>query len=454
MRDLIFIGHANPEDNELTLWLRSKLINEGYDVECDLTCLTGGEDDYWKVLQDILENRACKYLLILSKNTFQKQGVIDEWEQVKSISKRHNLKDFVMVLKIDDVPFDVRIGLNVKNQFRFDESGAKALKKLIVKIDQDNVPKQRNTPLSINDWLKNKHTTLSGVVKKKEKFYSNWLSIPSLPPKLFFYKYSNDTQAQAILDEINDYPIVRHDVYLITFLSDLPIFSLKHQIEIKYTARFDVNANSAFHRFESNDFPNYDDLRRLLVRLLKNSFSKYLLKRDLNVYEMSQKTLCYYYKKDQLELNKVHFTYEGKKAWKLLIGEFHESFWHYGISFHPLLYPELCFSLRAHLVFSDDGLTIWNDKKKVHKARRSKGKNWFNPDWRHLLLAFIKSLSDDGSVIKLPLSEKNILQIPATTIQFYSDLGYEEPITNARIVPLDYYDDEEDHFDDEEEEDD
>src|SRR6266478_2691829 len=112
-RDVIFIGHANPEDNEFTLWLYAKLKNEGYNVECDLTCLTGGEDDYWKVLQDILDNHACKYLLVLSKDTFKKQGVIDEWEQVKSASRKTGLADFVMIAKIDDVPFDIRIGVNV-----------------------------------------------------------------------------------------------------------------------------------------------------------------------------------------------------------------------------------------------------------------------------------------------------------------------------------------------------
>jgi len=87
-RDTIFIGHANPEDDEFTLWLLARLKNEGYDVECDHTVLIGGEDDYWKILQDLLDNRARKYLLVLSEHTFKKQGIIDEWEQAKAIAKR------------------------------------------------------------------------------------------------------------------------------------------------------------------------------------------------------------------------------------------------------------------------------------------------------------------------------------------------------------------------------
>ncbi len=82
-RDILFIGHANPEDNEFTLWLQAKLIKEGYKSECDLSYLIGGEGDYWKNLQQIFENSSAKYLLVLSHSAFTKQGVIDEWEQVK-----------------------------------------------------------------------------------------------------------------------------------------------------------------------------------------------------------------------------------------------------------------------------------------------------------------------------------------------------------------------------------
>ena len=69
-RDILFIGHANPEDNEFTLWLQAKLINEGYRAECDISYLLGGEEDYWKSLQELLENNSAKYLLVLSKKTF------------------------------------------------------------------------------------------------------------------------------------------------------------------------------------------------------------------------------------------------------------------------------------------------------------------------------------------------------------------------------------------------
>ena len=45
-RELVFISHANPEDNSFTLWLASRLRAAGYLVWSDLTQLFGGRLPY------------------------------------------------------------------------------------------------------------------------------------------------------------------------------------------------------------------------------------------------------------------------------------------------------------------------------------------------------------------------------------------------------------------------
>ena len=47
MREMVFVSHANPEDNEFARWLALRLAGEGFPVWCDLTELLGGED-FWK----------------------------------------------------------------------------------------------------------------------------------------------------------------------------------------------------------------------------------------------------------------------------------------------------------------------------------------------------------------------------------------------------------------------
>jgi hypothetical protein len=440
MRDVIFIGHANPEDNEFALWLQAKLINEGYKAECDLSYLTGGEEDYWKTLQELLENNSAKYLLILSKKTFTKQGVIDEWEQVKIIAKRHQLNDFIYVLKIDDVPFDVRIGVPTKNHFRFDVSWAKGLKQLFLKLHKDQVVKNQNVPLSIEAWIKNRFSTSHGVIERKESYYSNWLQINDLPGEIYFFKYATTSQAEVIEKSISTFPVIRHDDYIITFSEELPSQIGGYDFDIPYKNRLDVSAKKALDRYDSSEFPKHEDLRRFLVRLLKEAWTQYIVQRGLHLYELSSNTKCFFYLKDQLPKDKVFFTYKGKSTYKQLVGEYGEQFWHYGISCTALLNPILCFSLRAHLVFSDHGAEIWASKSKLHRARRSKGKSFFNKEWRSLMLAFLSGLSDNQKEIRLPISEKRELVLSIEPVRFASKYGYEEPKTDGRIVPVDFFD--------------
>ena len=170
-RNILFIGHANPEDNEFTLWLRQKMINEGYQAECDLTILVGGENDYWKDIQECLEKSTVKYLLVFSKKTFKKQGVIDEWEHVRSIIKSHRFKfkDFIIPLKIDDVPYNTRIGMNRINIIDFSNSWALGLKRLLTKLNRDSVPKfNNNLQLSIKELLNNKYCVGQGTEKDRK----------------------------------------------------------------------------------------------------------------------------------------------------------------------------------------------------------------------------------------------------------------------------------------------
>ena len=56
VRDMLFISHANPEDNEFARWITLQLAREGYPVWCDLTKLLGGEA-FWDDIQDAIKNR-------------------------------------------------------------------------------------------------------------------------------------------------------------------------------------------------------------------------------------------------------------------------------------------------------------------------------------------------------------------------------------------------------------
>jgi len=60
-RDLLFISHANPEDNEFARWLTLKLASLGYHAWSDVIRLLGGED-FWRDIEIAIRRHAVKVL--------------------------------------------------------------------------------------------------------------------------------------------------------------------------------------------------------------------------------------------------------------------------------------------------------------------------------------------------------------------------------------------------------
>lgn len=104
MRNLVFISHANPEDNEFTRWLGLQLTKHGYAVWSDVTKLIGGES-FWGDIEDAIRTRTTKFLFVLSRASNGKPGALDELHLAKTVAKTignsEGVKDFVVPLRHD-----------------------------------------------------------------------------------------------------------------------------------------------------------------------------------------------------------------------------------------------------------------------------------------------------------------------------------------------------------------
>lgn len=434
-RTKIFISHATPKDNEFVIWLATRLRNEGYDIWYDLEGLLGGEFT-WDDITNVIKNETVKFIFVVSETSVKAQGALNELNFAISVAKEFQFNDFIIPLKIDDSSFNSRIELTRINFVRFDISLAHGLKKLLLKFNKDNVPNN----LAPGSVLKNLiYITDKHIIKKKETYYTNWVKIKKIPQKIFFFQFDNKTQADNIL-RINDtYPFIQHDNYLIGFSNSLKPLLLKdglYETLIKEKDYFSFSVSKILKGYDGIKFPNSRDSYNFLVRLLRECFNKYLLNRELNVYELANNVQSYYYIDNQLVNNKVKYLYEKKEKKKKLVGKYFQNMWHFAISIKVVTSPVVCFNLKSHIIFSDDGKNIWDNKDKMHTARRKKGKGLFNEGWRDLLLAFLSSLSDNNSIY-INVSEDNRLEMDTTTVKYISDFGYIEPESNARLKPLD-----------------
>lgn len=102
LKNIVFVSHANPEDNDFAKWLTLRLIAEGYPVYCEILNLLGGEDP-WKNIQQIIREKAVKFLFVASKVSMQeKTGCRKELALAEQVANKEEFNEFIIPLSIEN----------------------------------------------------------------------------------------------------------------------------------------------------------------------------------------------------------------------------------------------------------------------------------------------------------------------------------------------------------------
>ena len=211
-----------------------------------------------------------------------------------------------------------------------------------------------------------------------------------------------------------------------------------------------MNIDDVFREFESRVFPTHQDASNCLKSLLRRTFHLLMKQAGLGWYEFANKRLAYFYRGDPQKIKiSFNYPYRKKKKVKQLVGKYFNDFWHFAVSADILLVPQPAYRLRTHLVFTADGYNVWEDKDKIHTHRRSKGRLFFNAEWRDMLLAFLSSLPGEKGTTTIRLNEYQTLTMPRLTEQLWADFGYNEPIDSSRLGLMSEYEEYEDAQDNE-----
>jgi len=182
MRDMLFVSHANPEDNQFALWLTLRLAADGFPVWCDLTKLLGGED-FWKDAEAAIRTRTIKFLYVLSKTSNTKDGPRSELQIAINVAKAQKIKDFVIPLHTDDLPHtEINVLLAKLIAVPFEAGWARGYQQLLEKLEREGVPKKANFgPAAVGSWWREQFSPERGVSQASEKYRSNWFPINSVP---------------------------------------------------------------------------------------------------------------------------------------------------------------------------------------------------------------------------------------------------------------------------------
>jgi hypothetical protein len=451
MRDLLFISHANPEDNEFTLWLALQLAKEGYKVWCDLTGFLGGEDT-WRDIDKLIREKTAKFLFVLSRTSNVKSGSLKELQVAENIARDSGLLDFIIPLHIDDLPHrEINIQLARLNAISFENGWANGLKSLLEKLAKDNTSKNAEiTPEIVTSWWRNHFSADQGIIDEPEDYLSNWFLIKNMPAEVFFHVLRRTSIGKLGLSNQPPYPAFYEGEFLISFAAAEDFRdSLGDSLIIERTITYPL---TEFIQGTCEDqIVDRTEARNCVARLLRIAWENLLKDRRLSIYDLSN-ARCAYFKKGFAKDDKAFFKgVDDRRTFRQLVG--YETmtrgkrFWHFGVQAKPFLYPYAAFVIKPHVVFSDDGQNIWDSPERMHTARRSHCKDWYNPEWRDRMLATISWLAGEQDEIKLPLGKDVVIKLPNYPLVFKSPVSYAEPQKDAPRIDVDFEDDEDEEPD-------
>ncbi len=439
-RDHLFLSHARPEDDEFTLWLALQLAKRGYAVWCDLTQLLGGEKFYIDIEQTI-RNRTAKFLYVLTRISNEKPGVRQELITADTTQRKENLEDFIIPLHLDDLPRpDMNMMVSGLNSIPFDKSWAEGLSQLLLKLERDNVPKHpKFSPDSVAEWWKTHHSANEGVLREPEACFSNLFPIEELPPRIFFHALDSNERVRNIKTTRLPYPAVLHESYIVTFAprEDFgdkigPAPTIDHSQSYDTLNFLDGTAKCEWIKSKER--------RDLIYKLLRRAWEFLLNFRNLSVHDMANNTSCFYFVKDVVQNDTIRFSgVTGKTNSRAVVGyktirnikkEETKRFWHFGFQAKPYIEyiaPTFAYYIKPHVLFSDDGKTIWDNDKRLHMARRGQCKHWWNADWRDRIFASMTWLADEEGNIKIQMSKTFSMCVASRPIEFIS------PVRNAGV---------------------
>ena len=407
---------------------------------CDLTRLLGGED-FWHDIELAIRSRARKFIFVLSRSSNQKEGPLQELHVAQSVARDQGLADFVIPVLIDDLPHrETNIQLARINSIPFNHGWASGLRALLRKLDQDGVARNpRFTPQSVASWWQSQCSEAHTIIDEPEAYLSNWFPLTGIPSRLYIHTLRVQHLRHRTPEKF-PYPAYRSGSFLISFAGSRD-FSAARDFPDEIV---ETDQTSLMDFIERSDSPHGIDRRQrrnTVIRILRSAWEKSLEARHISTYRLSGYNQAAYIRRGFVPDDRVHFTgVSGHSTYRNLIGVHRtrrdeqrnvlsRSYWHFAIQAKPMVYPQIAYIVKPHVLFSHDGNHIWKNKNRLHRGRRSECRDWWNPEWRDRTLAFMKLLSGEHNTIRLELASDALAQVASTPVEFTSPVRYDDPDT-------------------------
>ncbi|HEY3295236.1 MAG TPA: toll/interleukin-1 receptor domain-containing protein [bacterium] len=415
MKDRLFISHANPIDNEFSLWLTLRLRAMGFQAWCDLTDMPGGAS-MWPTIERQIRANTDRFIFVLSKvSNHQSDGCLKELAVADAVRRSSDDGDqeFILPVRCDDIDFKTA-NAYVIDRYTVDFFGrwGAGLRELLDKLKEAGIVGCAvNGPSAVSEWWAKeyKYASPRTLLDKPETYVTNVFPITRWPSHIFIHDIGRSGVGPYNLNPEVGQPFAFSEKKIISFFPANSISSyVTYPYEILNSTRLPMRSDAPYAALR--DVLQTDD-SRLVTELLTNTFEYALIKRGLRPYLQASKKHCFFFYKGS-DLDSIQYdTLEGAPTDRVLVGKYESSYWHFAISAKAEMRPFPHFAIRRHVLFSDDARTIWESKPKLHKARRSACRRWFNELWRERLLAAMACVSRGTDDVLIEFGDESALAV-------------------------------------------
>jgi hypothetical protein len=454
-RELLFLTHAAPEDNEFALWLSSKLAMAGFRVWIDRRRLRGGAG-FWDEIERVLRNDALKQIIVFTENV-RKDGVKKELAIGEAVGKKILDSRFMIPVRSTGIDFS-----EAPPEFLRDHiidahpNWHDCLKELFETLEEAGVPKSPSPDTgALSRIVEAREDGRRFIIERKEELLTNWF--PIKPPehiRYFGFEGLQDQTKAWLKDcKLPHVPMGR----LAGSFADAPAFAMSSSFDLKTPTEYEV----PFADFISgkNLGPYFEKglANNDVVNLLRQHFDQLAEKRGLLRVEFANKDVGWFFPDGLLPADKIIFdTPQGRRIRRGMSGKFKDLRWHVCVIAKPRVWPELVYRIHVNVVLTTDGKTALPGDK-THARRRRLTKSWWNNVWRDRLLAAMNHLAAGTPEITLEAGNINF-QLATWPILAHSDVSYDafdpplvvEEDDEGNIVPTAALDDQIDDMDDRE----
>jgi hypothetical protein len=404
-KKLIFLSHANPEDNEFVLWLASRLTAMGYLVWSDVTQLFGAEK-FWRDIEDAIRNRSAKVIVVLSRVSQTKDGVLNEIHTALAVEKKTGSDGFVIPIRIDNLPStDITSVLIQKGYIDFYRNWADGIGKLLALLDKGNVPRgQSQNAREYSQWIDRLLAGPERVAREPQTIISNWFTFHSLPENLNFYRVPVPEDQIRSRFESFIYPVYPYRDMIATFasLEDVNSFLPSWQVPARaYEIPLKAILNSEPHKLKALQWP---ESSRMLFYMIRVAWGNAMREKGQRPYMMANGRQAWYPIDGYSADGWARFAdMDGVSRRRRLVGKSGKRnvYWHFAMEPLPSIGRESHLVLKPHVVFTEDGKDPLASNKRMHSLRRSFCRNWWNARWRDLMLAYTSTITEEMQFIEI-----------------------------------------------------